>query len=63
MYLGCLIIDKGLSLILATCIELYIVTLPAYSGNIGAVELPLERSFGVDTYEDLNLIKKIMRGS
>ena len=34
-----------------------------YSGNIGAVELPLERSFGVDTYEDLNLIKKIMRGS
>ena len=34
-----------------------------YGGNIGTVELPLERSFGVDTYEDLNLIKKIMRGS
>ncbi len=32
-----------------------------YSGNIGALELSLEKSFGIDTYEDLELVKKIMR--
>ena len=31
-----------------------------YSGRIGAVEMPLERSFQVDTYDDLSLIKKLI---
>ena len=30
-----------------------------YSGNIGIVEIPLIDSFQVDTYEDLELIRKI----
>ena len=33
-----------------------------YSGNIGALQLPLERSFGIDTYEDLELVNKIIKG-
>ena len=31
-----------------------------YSGNIGCIEMPLSRSFQVDTYEDLELIKKLL---
>ena len=31
-----------------------------YSGNIGCVEMPLQRSFQVDTYEDLELIDKLL---
>ncbi len=31
-----------------------------YGGRIGIVEMPLERSFQIDTYEDLQLIKKIL---
>jgi len=31
-----------------------------YSGNIGCVEMPLARSFQIDTYDDLDLIKKII---
>ncbi len=31
-----------------------------YSGNIGIVEMPLRRSFQVDTLQDLNLIEKLI---
>tara|TARA_R110002167_G_scaffold355508_1_gene569904 strand:+ start:2618 stop:3253 length:636 start_codon:yes stop_codon:yes gene_type:complete len=31
-----------------------------YSGRIGVVEMPLERSFQIDTYDDLSLIKKLI---
>ena len=31
-----------------------------YSGNIGCIEMPLKRSFQVDTYEDLELINKLL---
>ena len=31
-----------------------------YSGNIGVYEIPLKDSFGVDTYDDLELIKRII---
>lgn len=31
-----------------------------YSGNIGTYEMPIERSFQIDTLDDLNLIKKII---
>ena len=31
-----------------------------YSGNIGIVEMPQEKSFQVDTYDDLKLIKKLI---
>jgi N-acylneuraminate cytidylyltransferase len=31
-----------------------------YSGNIGCIEMPLQRSFQVDTYEDLKLIDKLL---
>jgi CMP-N,N'-diacetyllegionaminic acid synthase len=30
-----------------------------YSGNIGVLELPLEKSFGIDTYEDLEFIRSL----
>ena len=31
-----------------------------YSGNIGIVEMPIQKSFQVDSYEDLELIKKLL---
>ena len=31
-----------------------------YSGNIGVVEMPLKRSFQIDTLEDLKLVEKIL---
>ena len=31
-----------------------------YSGNIGVYEIPLKDSFGVDTYDDLELIRRII---
>ena len=31
-----------------------------YSGNIGMVEMPLEKSFQVDTFDDLKLIEKLL---
>jgi len=31
-----------------------------YSGNIGCVEMPLYRSFQLDTYDDLEFLRKIM---
>jgi N-acylneuraminate cytidylyltransferase len=31
-----------------------------YSGSIGIYEMPMERSFQIDTLEDLGLIKKLM---
>ena len=31
-----------------------------YSGKIGCVEMPLSRSFQIDTLEDLELIKKLL---
>lgn len=31
-----------------------------YSGNIGVLEMPIGRSFQIDTYEDLELIKKLI---
>ena len=31
-----------------------------YSGNIGCIEMPLQRSFQIDTYDDLKLIKKLL---
>ena len=31
-----------------------------YSGNIGCIEMPLYRSFQIDTYDDLKLIKKLL---
>jgi len=31
-----------------------------YSGKIGCIEMPLYRSFQIDTYEDLELIKKLL---
>ncbi len=31
-----------------------------YGGRMGIVEMPFERSFQIDTYEDLELIKKIL---
>ena len=31
-----------------------------YSGNIGVYEIPLKDSFGVDTYDDLELIRKMI---
>ena len=31
-----------------------------YSGNIGILEMPFYRSFQIDTYDDLELIKKII---
>lgn len=31
-----------------------------YSGNIGFVEIPLEDSFQIDTYDDLKLVEKIL---
>ena len=31
-----------------------------YSGNIGIIEMPLWRSFQIDTLEDLNLIEKLI---
>ena len=31
-----------------------------YSGNIGMVEMPLERSFQIDTFDDLKLISKLI---
>ena len=31
-----------------------------YSGNIGVVEMPLRRSFQIDTLEDLKLVEKIL---
>ena len=34
-----------------------------YSGNIGFVEMPLSRSFQIDTLDDLNLINTIIRGN
>ena len=34
-----------------------------YSGKIGVVEMPLSRSFQIDTFDDLNLINKIIRGN
>ena len=32
-----------------------------YGGRVGVVEMPLSRSFQIDTYEDLNLINKILK--
>ena len=32
-----------------------------YGGNIGMIEMPLHRSFQIDTYDDLLLIEKIFR--
>jgi len=32
-----------------------------YSGKIGILEMPLYRSFQIDTYDDLELIKKILK--
>ena len=34
-----------------------------YSGKIGFVEMPLSRSFQIDTLDDLNLINTIIRGN
>jgi CMP-N-acetylneuraminic acid synthetase len=34
-----------------------------YSGKIGVVEMPLSRSFQIDTLDDLNLINTIIRGN
>ena len=34
-----------------------------YSGKIGVVEMPLSRSFQIDTFDDLNLINNIIRGN
>ena len=34
-----------------------------YSGKIGFVEIPLSRSFQIDTLDDLNLINTIIRGN
>ena len=34
-----------------------------YSGNIGVVEMPLSRSFQIDTTQDFELIENIMRGN
>ena len=34
-----------------------------YSGKIGFVEMPLSRSFQIDTIDDLNLINTIIRGN
>ena len=31
-----------------------------YSGKIGILEMPLYRSFQIDTYDDLELIKKLL---
>jgi CMP-N,N'-diacetyllegionaminic acid synthase len=31
-----------------------------YSGRIGILEMPLSRSFQIDTYDDLDLIKKLL---
>ena len=31
-----------------------------YSGNIGILEMPIGRSFQIDNYEDLDLIKKLV---
>jgi CMP-N-acetylneuraminic acid synthetase len=31
-----------------------------YGGNIGYIEMPLERSFQIDTLDDLQLIKKLL---
>jgi CMP-N-acetylneuraminic acid synthetase len=31
-----------------------------YSGKIGVVEMPLSRSFQIDTKEDLELIEKLI---
>ena len=32
-----------------------------YGGKVGVVEMPLSRSFQIDTYDDLNLINKILK--
>jgi len=32
-----------------------------YSGNIGFIEIPLSQSFGIDTHEDLELIRKLLK--
>ena len=32
-----------------------------YGGRVGVVEMPLSRSFQIDTYDDLNLINKILK--
>ena len=32
-----------------------------YGGKIGVVEMPLQRSFQIDTYDDLELISKLIR--
>ena len=34
-----------------------------YSGKMGVVEMPLSRSFQIDTFDDLNLINNIIRGN
>ena len=34
-----------------------------YSGKMGVVEMPLSRSFQIDTLDDLNLINTIIRGN
>ena len=31
-----------------------------YSGNIGILEMPISRSFQIDTYEDLCLVEKLL---
>lgn len=31
-----------------------------YSGKIGIIEMPMSRSFQIDTYDDLNLIEKLI---
>ena len=31
-----------------------------YGGKIGAVEMPLHRSFQIDTHDDLKLISKLL---
>jgi CMP-N-acetylneuraminic acid synthetase len=32
-----------------------------YGGNIGMIEMPLHRSFQIDTYDDLLLMEKILK--
>ena len=31
-----------------------------YGGKIGYIEMPLQRSFQIDTYDDMELIKKLL---
>mgnify|MGYP001264294509 FL=1 len=39
--------------------EQFLSTGIRYGGRIGVIEMPIKRSFQIDTYEDLDLIKKL----